>query len=731
MAQQDHLREHDHFLQPPYDGRVYLHEPEGSQSSVLPLIDTQGSLQSRRNGLSIGIFLTSLYSTLLSGLFVVVAILQPQYGFIISKRGSFSPSSATLLTTFMAKTIELSFVMVVLVFLGQTLSRKAIRQQGISLANVTMRSWILQPGTLFTQWYSVRYAAFSLLGFLSIFAAILSLLYTTAAGALVQPQLRLAPRQQMTFGAEVHTDFANVSVAEQICDGEWLDVNDAEFGGSTCLQVKWAYLCGANFVNYMSTWSEKSLITNPSSSTHLDDHPPVFATLDNNITVTTAWVDVQDIKTESDQGRIVNNITIAVPHRGVPDAARTNKNVLQLDDLSNAGFYTIEAKVASPALNALCVNANTSDLEPIIYATWPNARKFENISDINRFWPIESFQDSNINMNNQTALDSVFGWKDENEDRDHARPVFLKFPLAGNTIANHSSTASGRAEIYLLGKHPENQIDDYFICSLKTGITSSCFTRYNASSSGQTLEALCDDGVQPDAANDVDFKVSPEWREIGFHLLNSLSLNNGVFDGAASTARIFTQLQLVQRELSAKLPSPAEALLSMATCTVLDLTRNFPFQPFSDDNRPEIDKARLQSFNASVQVAQYMSGSDNRFQRIFLAVLLLTFAINLFIFIYLGIMLRIRLITDLCEPLVLFLLGYHSNTTHLFRGLPQEGPHPHDYAVPWVVKRRNGQLVVVGKEEADLANGRNTKRSFQMKSRKGFVGIPGQDQGQS
>ncbi|KAJ4368480.1 hypothetical protein N0V83_006837 [Neocucurbitaria cava] len=597
---------------------------------------------------------------------------------------------------------------------------------------------------------SVRYAAFSLLGSLSIVAAILTLLYTTAAGALgkgsnpdcnsrctndsiVQPQLRLAPRQQMNFGAEVHTDFANVSVAEQVCDDEWLNVNDAEFGGSTCLQVKWAYLCGANFVNYMSTWSEKEQTDNPSSSTNLDDHPPVFATLDNNITVTTAWVDVHDVKTESDQdGRIVNNITIAVPHRGVPDAARSNKNVLQLDDLSNAGFYTIDANVASPAINALCVNANTSDLEPIIYASWPNARKFDNISDINRFWPIESFQDSNTNMNNHTTLDSVFGWQDEDKDRDHARPVFLKFPLGGNTIANHSSTAPGRAEVYLLSKHPENQTDDYFICSLKTGITNSCVTRYNASSSGQTLEAICGDRVQLDSTRDVDFKVTPEWRDIGFHLLNALSLNNGVFDGAASTARIFTQLQLTRRELSAKLPSPAEAFLSMATCTVLDLTRNFPFQPFSDNDQPGIDKAELQSFNASVRVAQYISGSDNRFQRIFLAVLVLTFAINLFILIYLGIVLRIRLITDLCEPIVLFLLGYHSDTAHLFRGLPQEGPHPNDYAVPWIVKRRNGQLVVVAREEADLVDGtEDANRSFQMRSRKGFVGVPGQDQGQS
>ncbi|KAL6703897.1 hypothetical protein ACN47E_008933 [Coniothyrium glycines] len=698
-------QEDERFLQTSYDNRMYMRQGEGSQSSGLPLINGRGSLHPRRDAVSVGIFITSLYSTLLSGLFVVVACLKPQYGFIISNKGSFSPSTATLLVTFMAKTIELSFVMVVLVFLGQTLSRKAMRQQGITLANVTMRSWILQPGTLFTHWHSVRYAALSWLGFLSLVAALLSLLYTTAAGALVQPQLRLAPQQRMMLEGTVYSDFANVSVAEEVCEEEWLDVGDTEFGGSTCLQVKWAYLCGANFVNYMSTWKSKA--QNLHTSSDLEDRPPVYATLDGNITVTTAWVDVDDVRTESDQdGRIVNNITIAVPHRGVPEAVRTSRNILQQDDLSNAGSYTVSAEVASPAINALCVNANQSDLEPIIYASWPNARKFENISDINRYWPIESFQDSNTNMNNHTALDDIFGWKDEDVDRDHARPVFFKFPIGGNTIANHSSTAAGRAEVYLLSKHPQNQADDYLICSLKTGITNSCYTRYNATSSGQTLEALCDEHIHIDTTQNIDFQTTASWREIGFHLLNSLSLNNGVFDGAASTARIFTQLQLSARKLSATLPSPAEALLSMATCTVLDLTRTFPFHAPFDLAAPS---GGTQTFSASVRIAQYMSGSDNPLQNTFLAVLILTCAINLFILAYLSVLLRFALITDLCEPLVLFLLGYHSSARgDLFHGVPRQGSlQERDYANPWIVKSaREGPLVVVGCDEADVQGGR-------------------------
>jgi hypothetical protein len=50
----------------------------------------------------------------------------------------------------------------------------------------------------------------------------------------------------------------------------------------------------------------------------------------------------------------------------------------------------------------------------------------------------------------------------------------------------------------------------------------------------------------------------------------------------------------------------------------------------------------------------------------FHVVLAAVFIINLFILIYLAILLRVRLIPDLCEPLVLFILGYHSLPDELF-----------------------------------------------------------------
>jgi hypothetical protein len=83
-------------------------------------------------------------------------------------------------------------------------------------------------------------------------------------------------------------------------------------------------------------------------------------------------------------------------------------------------------------------------------------------------------------------------------------------------------------------------------------------------------------------------------------------------------------------------------------------------------------------------------------------VLALTLLINIFILTYFAVLLRIKLITDLCEPLVLFILGYHSPPADgLFRGLPQEGLQKADMRVDWIVKRKGERLVVVGMDEAD------------------------------
>jgi hypothetical protein len=109
-------------------------------------------------------------------------------------------------------------------------------------------------------------------------------------------------------------------------------------------------------------------------------------------------------------------------------------------------------------------------------------------------------------------------------------------------------------------------------------------TRYNASSSGQSLEAVCDENTARKSQEmkgpnnePVEFREIINWLDMGYDLLNALSLQTGIVDGDASLSRVLTQLQLKSPQLATNLPSPAEALLSMATCTMLDLTQGFPF----------------------------------------------------------------------------------------------------------------------------------------------------------
>lgn len=147
----------------------------------------------RLTWLSITIFVLAVYSTAMSALFFVVGAKGPRYGRRIRTGGQLTISGATVLTTFFAKTIELSFVTVIVALLGQALARRAYdkkTQNGITLAEIGMRSWILQPGTMITHYEGVRYAGVTVLGGISLLSAILTMLYVTAANALVQPQLK-------------------------------------------------------------------------------------------------------------------------------------------------------------------------------------------------------------------------------------------------------------------------------------------------------------------------------------------------------------------------------------------------------------------------------------------------------------------------------------------------------------------------------------------------------------
>jgi hypothetical protein len=181
----------------------YLHSPDtnrlrGGASSIKSAYESdfhpvhecrtrRDFYHSRFTWVNFSVVSICLFSCVFSGIFLGLAIKKPHYGRRISSQGTFKPEDAKVLTTIMAKLVELSFVTAFVAFLGQVLSRRAFMKEhgrGVTLSELSMWRWVVQPGTLITHWEAAKYAGLSFLGILSLLSAILATLYSTAATAL-------------------------------------------------------------------------------------------------------------------------------------------------------------------------------------------------------------------------------------------------------------------------------------------------------------------------------------------------------------------------------------------------------------------------------------------------------------------------------------------------------------------------------------------------------------------
>jgi hypothetical protein len=113
-------------------------------------------------------------------------------------------------------------------------------------------------------------------------------------------------------------------------------------------------------------------------------------------------------------------------------------------------------------------------------------------------------------------------------------------------------------------------------------LTTICSTRYNASTTGQTLEVLCDEqhkdlAYKASSPELPEFTIVQDWLDAAYELLEAMSLNAGDIASHQSVSHILTSLQLQKPRLNETLPSPAEALVSLALCKALDLAQGVPF----------------------------------------------------------------------------------------------------------------------------------------------------------
>jgi hypothetical protein len=404
----------------------------------------------------------------------------------------------------------------------------------------------------------------------------------------VQPILKFGKWENRVLVGNVKTQFANIAYVKEICETPIR--TDDEFGGNTCLQIEHASQGYHNYQRYMAFWSRMSDNGNGSSEQNL--RPPGFGTLHENTTIVANWINIINTTEASiKHERAINNVSLAMPHSGVFQAARDARNdILQPEELSSEGNYFIRASVPSPVMHVLCANMNKEELKPIVYDEWPD--KVEKVTIGNWESKLKYF----ATTNNDTVVDELFGWtKTNNVTMIDYPPVFARIPMPYNTIMNHSSYAWGRDSIYLLGQggadKRSNKEGIFFLCQIKVSLTPMCSTRYNATGASGSLEAICnddDDMTYIKSLSNATVDVTrPDWRDIGVDWSNSMSLNTGIMDANASNSRLLTQLALEPKQdgsglydLNPALPSPAEAIAVMSGCTLLMSAQDSPFVQF-------------------------------------------------------------------------------------------------------------------------------------------------------
>ncbi|KAF5978950.1 hypothetical protein FBULB1_5978 [Fusarium bulbicola] len=642
-----------------------------------------------------------VYSTVGSGIWLVTAILQPRWGHKIASGASLSPSTATTLAALLAKTIEMSFVTVFVSCLGQVLTRRAFirKANGMSLAEMTMRNWVIQPGSLITHFETLPSSSLTLLGMLSLTATIAAAFYTTASDAMVSPKLKSGSWEHKELIGYVRASYANAAYVREDCP-YLFNITEDIHAAESCMNVQFSGQSYRNLLNYMNMWTNLNQ-NGTEVSSDMKKRPGGTTLLHDNTTLYSSWIETQhgDVEAHFEEtGRIINNVTLALPHPGVYGASTLKLNgILQPDDLAGVGEYTVRAGVVSPSVNVLCVDVDKKELAPLVYTTWPNAKV--NNTDIpgqKTGWPgwtgevPQPLDGKNKDYYlNRTDVDDIFRWGPKYERRP---PVFQMYPFDFNLLTN--ATVYAADAIYTLGKSPESK--NYTVCQLRSWVSPNCSTEFNISGiAGATMKAHCEDDADENAyrrsfPSDQGWSApSLDWKWLADQWRLSMDLNGGSVNNNASNARILTQLALHEPKMPASYPSLAEALAVYSSPLIMISAIGTPFRHYWDQDPKAYPENLIpapgfpQPFNASLITQEYTSGHTQSWQNIFYVILVLVFAINLFCLGYF--IMRSGLVTDFTEPQNLFSLAINSPPSNSFHGSCGGGPEKRHLVVPWKV----------------------------------------------
>ena len=671
----------------------------------------------RSDYLSVTILILSVFSTVFSAIWLGVALAKPRYGRYVTENGHLPPSTASLLTAAFAKLIELSFVTVFVSVLGQILSRRAFVKQsrGVTIAEMQMRTWVMQPGTMITHRETVQYAACSVLGGIALVTALMAMLYTTASDALVQPKLKFGRLQTKDMWGQVTARFGYEEFYESnFCQTPISNVTDLD-SGPTCMQIQYSGQAYHSYGQYLSTWSDAIKANNGS----LDEtkRPQPVGTLYDNTTVQGSWIKQQNMTQLSTQfRRIVNNVTMVMPLSAIFGAARDPRNdILQPQDLQGLGEYFLEASVPSPSVNVLCASMTKEDLAPMVVNLWPgfnttNNGTAPNLTNYPKLYKMPMYPD----WLNETTVDDLFGF---GEKYGRRMPIFPKIPLPFNTVLNETTPFNTDPRdpnqlylvdsIYVLATSNDTSGSPHMLCSIRASMSPNCSTEYHASMSGGSMTANCDDNNPLAYRNSHPEATSGVWDPLWITAANTwaltMSLDAGITDNNAANARLLAQLIPNENQLDPLLPSIAEALAVLAGPAVLVFS-NSPFIHYwnyttSNPDSWYLDPPQYQSFNATLLSQDYSSGGSEHWQGIFYIVLFAIFFTNIFCLAYFII--HHGLVTDFIEPQNLFALSLNSPPSHVLEGSCGGGPEAEQLKTNWHIRleRDRDHFLIESKDE--------------------------------
>ena len=667
------------------------HEPNGHSVDGCP---TQGELVKSWSWFTTIILILTVYSTLFSAIFLGIALAKPRWGRRIGTRGALSYDSATLLSALFSKSVELAFATTFVVTLGQILSRRAFAKKtltkgksGISIAEMNMRLWIMQPGTLITHWVGAKYVITTVLGVGALIAAVAAAFYTTACESLVSPKLKFGINETLSMFGQVSTSYANAAWLAQNCETPISTEVDPD-SGLTCLSVAYAGNGYRNFDSWMVAWRDRQAQPDNVDTSKSLPRPPPVAILFENTTVNGQWLTPSHeniTKDSNDHGRLVQNVTLVMPHSNVFHAARHPKNrLLQPDDLQGAGEYYLKAAVPAPGLNVLCVGASEHELAPLMM--------------VNKTEPPNP-------LPNTTIFDDFFGWTSTpNLDVDPTKwyaPWFPKLPNEFNTLIN-KSTIYGPESVYLLAAPPNTIItSDYVLCGIKSFQYTDCSTSYHVAQSGGQLLVHCSSDPElwkPYRKTVKDEKDAPplsimarDWKDVGYQWISGIALGAGITDGNAAVARLVTQMippwsADTNTVLNPIQPTIGEALGVLAAYTLMLSSDAAPFvHDWDYDVNPLLTPA-LANFTAIVSYKDYASGGDQKWKGIFYIILVAVFLESVFCLVYLSWhYIRYGEVTDYTEPQNLFALAINSPPSQLLAGTCGGGPSGEVLGRRWCV----------------------------------------------